>query len=178
MQNRGMVFIALLIILAGVLLLLGNLFNLDIGTFCWPLGLILLGAFLIFRPRMAGPDTNTHMTFIGDIRRNGPGELEQEEIWGFITDVEYDLTKYDIPPGETIISNNSFIGDVEIFAPMDVGVYVSASAFFSELKVDGEKSADSFLSPVNYKTDGYKMAERRVRFELNHFIADVKLRRF
>lgn len=178
MQNRGMVFISLLIILAGVLLLIGNLFNINIGTFCWPIGLILLGAFLIFRPRMVGPDTNSHITFIGDYQRNGPGELEQEEVWGFVTDIEYDLTKYELPPGETIININSFVGDIEVFAPVDVGVAVSTSAFFSEMKVDGNKEQEGFLTPINWKSDGYKMAERRVRFELKHFIADVKLRRF
>lgn len=177
MRNQGMIFLAILIILAGVFLLVGNLFNINLGAFCFPLGLILLGIFVLIRPRMIGPDTTSHTVLIGDFDRAGPGELTAEEYWGFIVDANFDLTKYDIPPGETIIRGFSFIGDVEIFVPDDIGVAVHGVSFVTELKGDGGKET-SFLSPLDWKSDGYKMAERRVRFDLTQFIGDIKLRRF
>lgn len=178
MRNQGMVYIAIFIILAGVFLLIGNLFDINFGAFCFPLGLILLGVFFLMRPRLAGPGTRSHMVLIGDIERAGPGELSAEEVWGFIIDANYDLTKFDVPPGETVIRGYSFIGDIEIFAPADVGVAVDSSAFVTSFKLDGGEEETYFLSPLNWKSDGYKPAERRVRFELVQFIGDVKLRRF
>lgn len=178
MRNQGMVIIALVIILAGVLLLIGNLFDINIGAFCWPLGLILLGLFVLLRPRMAGPDTRSHTVLVGDFQRAGPGELENEEIWGFVIDADYDLTGLDIPPGETAIRGYSFVGDVEIFAPADVGLAVNAASFVTEFKLDGGKGEDRFLTPLNWRSDNYKTAERRVRFDLTQFVGDIKVRRF
>lgn len=178
MQNRGIVILAVVLILTGAVLLLGNLTDLPIASICFPLGIILLGVVFLFRPRMVGPDTNSHMVLFGDIERAGPGTLAAEETWGFILDATYDLTKYDVPPGETLVRVLTFISDVEIFVPADVGVAVNAASFVTEFKLDGGKEETSFLSPVNWRSDGYKMAERRVRFELTQFIGDVKLRRF
>ncbi len=178
MRNQGMVYLALLIIIAGVVFLIGNIFEINVGAFCWPIGLILLGLFVLLRPRMAGEGTRNHTALIGDFERAGPGELTDEEVWSFIIDATYDLTKLDIPPGDTTIRSFSFIGDIEIFAPADVGLAVDAASFITEFKLDSDKGEDNFLSPVNWRSDNYKMAERRVRFDLTQFIGDVKVRRF
>ncbi len=178
MRNQGMVTIAILIIGAGLLLLIGNLFDINFGAYCFPLGLILLGIFVLMRPRMVGPGVNSNTVLIGDFDRAGPGTLEAEEYWGFIVDANFDLTKYNIPIGETVIRGFSFIGDVEIFAPADVGVAIDGASFVTELKMDGAKEESAFLSPLKWRSDGYKMAERRVRFELTQFIGDIKLRQF
>lgn len=178
MRNQGLVYLAVIIILFGVLLLIGNLFNINVGAFCFPLGLILLGIFVLIRPRTIAPDVYSRTILIGDFEKAGPGELTAEEYWGFIVDANYDLTKLDIPTGETVIRGFSFIGDVEIFAPADIGIAVDASSFVTTFKLDGAKGEDTLLSPFNWQSDGYKMAERRVRFDLTQFIGDIKLRRF
>jgi predicted membrane protein len=178
MRNQGLVFVALAIILVGVLLLVGNLLHFNVWAICFPVGLILLGLFVILRPRTVGPGVESHTMLFGDFNRVGPGELPAEEFWGFIVDGAYDLTKYDVPPGETIIRGFSFISDIEIFAPADLGVAITGNSFVTEFKLDGGEEETYFLSPFQWKSDGYKMAERQVRFELTQFIGDIKLRRF
>ena len=178
MRNRGMVFIAILIIGLGVVLLLGNLFDINFGAFCFPLGLILIGLFVLLRPRTVEPGTTSRTVLLGDFEQAGPGELSAEEYFGFIVDAKYDLTKLDIPPGETVIKGFSFIGEVEIFAPADIGVEINGSSFVTEFKQAGEEEQSYFLSPLNWKSDGYKMMEKRVRFDLTQFIGDIKLRWF
>lgn len=178
MRNQGLVYVAIAIILVGILLLAGSLFNLNLGAYCWPIGLILLGLFVILRPRAVGPGVNSHTMLVGDFHRAGPGELSAEEFWGFVIDVEYDLTKFDVPPGETLIRGFSFVNDVEIFAPADVGVAIVANSFVTEFTPDGGEEETYFLSPFHWKSDGYKLAERQVRFELTQFVGDIKLRQF
>jgi predicted membrane protein len=178
MRNQGLVIIAILIILAGVLLLIGNLFDINMWAICFPVGLIVLGLFVMFRPRMVGPETNSHVILIGDLERSGPGAIENEEFWSFVIDANYDLTKYDVPAGETIIRGVAFVSDVEIFAPADVGLAVNLSSFVSTLKLEGEEEQTAFLSPFSWRSDGYKAMERRVRFELTQFVGDVKVRTF
>ncbi len=178
MRNQGMVFIAVAIILIGVVLLAGNLFNFNVWAICFPVGLIVLGLFVMLRPRTVGPGVESHTMLFGDFNRVGPGQLPAEEFWGFIVDGTYDLTKYDVPPGETVIRGFSFISDVEIFAPADLGLAISGYSFVTEFKLDGGEEETYFLSPFHWQSDGYKMAERQVRVELTQFIGDIKLRRF
>lgn len=178
MRNRGMILLAILIIGLGVVLLIGNLFKLNFFAYCFPLGLIMLGMFVLFRPRTVEPGTHSRTVLLGDFEKTGPGTLTAEEYWGFIVDAKYDLTKLDIPSGETVIKGFSFIGEVEIFAPADIGVEINGSSLITEFKQAGEEEQSYILSPLNWKSDGYKMMERRVRFDLTQFIGDIKLRWF
>lgn len=176
MRNQTQLFFGLLVILIGVLFLIGNLFDISIGAFCWPIGLILVGLWLIMRPRMAGPDTNTNFLFLGDSERSGQWTVTDEEFYVFIGDMDLDFTKADIPVGETEIRAYGFISDIDMFVPADVGVAVHSSAFVTSFKAGGEGDEDSFLMPLNWQSDNYKVAERKIRLEGGHFIADIKVR--
>jgi hypothetical protein len=178
MRNQGMIFIAIIIILAGVLLLIGNLFNISLWAYCFPIGLILLGIFILFRPRMTGPNTQSQVILIGDLERSGSWTMTDEEYFSFIVDADYDLTKAEIPFGETTIRGFSFISDLSIYAPEDLGLAIAASSFVTEFKLDGAKEETFFLAPFHWQSDNYKQADRRVRIEVTQFIGDIKLRRF
>ncbi|MFO7663223.1 MAG: LiaF-related protein [Chloroflexota bacterium] len=178
MRNREMILIAIFIILAGVLLLIGNLFNISIWAYCFPIGLILLGLLVLLRPRMTDPGTQSHVVLIGNLDRSGLWTMTDEEYFSFIIDADYDLTKADIPLGETTLRGFSFISDISIFAPEDLGVAIVASSFVTEFKLDGAKGETYFLAPFHWQSDNYKLADRRVRIELTQFIGDIKLRRF
>ena len=96
MRNQGMALIGALVMVAGILLLLSSLFDFNLWAVCFPLGLILLGVFVIFRPRMVGPDTKSHIAFVDEAERSGPWVLGNEEHWAFVLDGTFDLTKADI----------------------------------------------------------------------------------
>lgn len=175
MRNQGQMFLGAVILLLGALFLIGNVFNIDIGDFCWPIGLILLGVFLIVRPRMVQEGTAVTQKFLGDIRRDGVWDVEDEEIWGLIVDLEYDLLQADVPSGETRLRFVGFIGDLELVVPPDVGVAVSSTAVVSEVKMPAAKE-ENFLTPLRLQTENYKTAERRIHLETTSFISEVKIR--
>jgi lia operon protein LiaF len=176
MRNQGMALIGALLMIAGSLLLLGNLFHFDLWAMCFPLGLIALGVFVLVRPRMVGADTRSHVAFINELERSDPWALINEEHWSFVLDGTFDLTKADIPPGETLVRAFGFVNDVEIIVTADVGLALDLASFVTSLKVDGGSEEDSFLAPVHWRSDGYKGLERRVRFELTQFVGDIKVR--
>jgi lia operon protein LiaF len=175
MRNQGQVFIALVLILLGVMFLLGNLFNIDVGLFCWPMALILLGVWLLLRPRLVAPGTEITQKVLGQIERDGPWQVRDEEFWSFIADMDLNMAKADIPLGETKLRAMGFIGDVELLAPEDIGVAVASNAFISDVKIPGGKE-DSFLVPLHWQSDNYKTAERKIYLETTFFIADIKIR--
>lgn len=176
MRNQGQLFIGLFLILAGGLFLISNLLGINFWTYCWPVGLILLGVWLLLRPQMVGSETQVVQRFVGNVERDGVWRVRNEEIWSFIGDIEMDLTQADIPAGETTIRVYSFIGDVKLYLPADVGVAVTCNAFINDVRVLDEKQ-EGFLNAVQISSHDYQEAERSIRLEATCFVGDVKVRR-
>jgi lia operon protein LiaF len=175
MRNQGQFTLGVVIVVLGVVLLLGNLLNIDLGVLCWPMAFILLGLFFILRPRMIEPGTAVTQKFLGEVERSGVWTVTDEEFWYFIADADFDMTQADIPYGETRIRALGFVSDIDVRVPKDVGVSVSATSFVSEVDVLGNKE-ESFLGPVNLETPNYKMADRKIRLETTSFVSDIKIR--
>jgi lia operon protein LiaF len=138
------------------------------------LGLISLGIFLVVRPRFAPAGTNIEFKLIGDIRRMGSWQVSDEEIWIGIGDLDLDMTQADIPAGETRLRIYGLIGDVDIRLPAGAEVAISSMAFVTDAKIRGEKR-EQFLTPLQWSSPGYEIAERRVLIETLFFINDLKM---
>jgi lia operon protein LiaF len=176
MRNQGQLFLGGLLIFLGLLFLFGTLFRINVWAFCWPIGLILLGAWILLRPRMIAPGTPVHVTPLGEINRDGSWRVANEEFWLFVGDAKFDLTHADIPIGETTLRLFGFVGDVELIVPQGVGVAVSSTAFVIDLKIFGQPK-ENFVMPYSYTSDDYATADRKVRLEVTHFVASVKVKR-
>jgi lia operon protein LiaF len=176
MRNQGMLLIGVVLIAAGVLFLVSSLFDINIGAWCWPIGLILLGIFLFLRPRMLAAGTGSSAVFIGDTDRAGQWTVRPEEMWYFIADTDLDFTKADVPPGETILRLIGFIGEVNLTVPVDVGLTVRSSAFVTSLKEAGLPEEDTVFGTADWQSPDFKATERRVGVEITSFISEIKIR--
>lgn len=175
MRNRSQLIFGSIILFFGLLLLIGNVFHIDIGALCWPIGLILVGVWLLLRPKMVSSGAPVNVILIGDSRRKGAWNVSQEEFWTGIGDIDLDFTQAEIPPGETSYRCYGFIGDIKMEVPPGVGVSISSMAFITNAKFQG-KHQESFVNPVNLSSEGYESAERKIHLEALYFIADVKVR--
>ena len=116
-------------------------------------------------------------TFIGDIRLGDDFyELKPTNISQFIGDTVIDLTKAQIPYGETRIHISTFIGDIKVFAPkdMDIGIMVTSNTFIGDMDVLSN-SKHGFMGNAIAKTPGYREAGKKVRIIISAFIGDVKV---
>ncbi|MBD7966903.1 cell wall-active antibiotics response protein LiaF [Paenibacillus gallinarum] len=116
-------------------------------------------------------------TFIGDIRLGDDYyELKPTNISQFIGDTVIDLTKAQIPYGETRIHISSFIGDIKVFAPrdMEIGIMVNSNSFIGDMDVLSN-SKHGFLGNAVAETPGYREAGKKVRITISVFIGDVKV---
>lgn len=175
MRNQGQLLAGIIIIAIGVAILFGNLFNINLWAICWPAGMIVLGLWLLLRPKLAGPDTGVSLLPLGDVQRDGAWTVHDEEFWMFVGDIDLDLTQAILPAGETRFRVFEFVGDVELLARADVGLSISSTAFVSNVKAFGEKR-ESFLAPIHVTSDNYETAERRIKLEVLCFASDVKAR--
>lgn len=176
MKLRGEVLVGVLLVGIGSLALLSTLFNVDFGLICWPSFFILLGIWIIVRPRMVSEDTNVHLILLGDLNRSGEWKVADQEIWSFITDANLDFSQADVPEGETSIKMYGFIGDMDVTLPSDVGFKFHSFGFVTNAQIAGQKQTGFFLQPVQEVSSGYETATKKVNIELISFIGEVKIR--
>jgi predicted membrane protein len=176
MRNQNQLYFGGLLIFLGLVFLFGTLFRINVWAFCWPIGLILLGVWILLRPRMIRPGTPVRVTPLGSVRRDGAWRVADEEFWIFVGDADFDLTRADIPAGETTLRVLGFVGDVKMAVPQGVGVAVSSTAFVTDSNVLGQKE-ETFVMPYTFTSDDYASAERKVRLEATYFVASIKVKR-
>jgi predicted membrane protein len=175
-EDRGRLFIGIVLIALGLAFLIGTVFRVNVWAFCWPVGLIVVGVWMLLRPYMVGPDTAIRQKVLGDIRRSGAWDVVDEEIWIGVGNVRLDVTGATIPSGETKIQLFGFVGDVDLILPEGVGVSISSTAFVTDGKVFGQKQ-ERFVVPLRLDSDDYETAERRIRLETLFFVTDLDVRR-
>jgi predicted membrane protein len=164
------------LILFGLLLLLSNLFDVDLGKFCFPTFLVLIGVLILLRPQMLPSDTNFKVVPLGDVKRSGEWQVETEEFWIFLGSMYLHLSEAKLPPGETVYRIFSFLGDVRMYVPEDIGISISNIAFITDDRFFGKKHGGIF-TPVEWVSEGYEEAERKLRIERVSFLGSVKVRR-
>jgi hypothetical protein len=174
MKNRNQIIIGSVLIVLGLAYAAATLLDIELSGAFWPLLLILLGVWMLLRPRLAN-NSGDEYHLLGDVVRTGRWKVENEEHWMLIGDVKLDLTGAELPEGETVIRFNALIGDMKVIAPIDLPLYVSATGVLSEVKLFGQKQ-DGFLSPIEMQTPAYRAASRRLRLESSTFIGGLKVR--
>src|SRR5512145_1636856 len=159
-RNSGLLFVGMVLILIGILSLISNWVNVNWFGLFFPALLIFFGVWMLIKPRQVGFIGDSNVTFIGEVERSGNWQVKGESFLAFVGDVDIDLTKAEIPLGETSYSFTGFVTDTEIIVPADVGVRLSAAGFISEAKIQGKKE-ESFLFPLTWTSDNYTSAERK-----------------
>jgi predicted membrane protein len=175
MSKRMQLILGGVVLGIGLLLLLENVLNIDFWSFCWPIGLILLGVFLLLVPRMRRSGSEINIRILGGVKRKGDWIVANEEIWMFVGDIRLDLSEAEIPEGQTTIRLIGFVGDIDLIAPSDAGLSVAASGFLTSGKILGHKQ-DTFLGTQRYSSEGYDELGRRLHVETLFFVNDLDIR--
>ncbi|WP_158606865.1 cell wall-active antibiotics response protein LiaF [Paenibacillus ginsengarvi] len=126
-----------------------------------------------------GEGVDNRHNFIGDIRIGRDyWELKPLNISHFVGDTEIDLTRANIPFGETTINISSFVGDVKIFVPNDLQLEISvrASAFLGDMSVFDRWEGGLFRN-MKAESPQYFDAEKRIKVNVSTFIGDVRVKR-
>jgi len=174
MPRKSLMLIGTLLIAWGVISLLGQIFQVDVSLFCWPLLLIAAGLYLIFRPRLHHDRPQLKIIPFPNIRRGAEWVAAQEELAVFAGDIRLDLTQAQLPPGETTLRVYGLVADIDVTAAPEVGILVVSTAFLTTGKMWGEKE-DVFVSVHEKSSPNYAAAERKLRLELFLFVADLKI---
>ncbi len=177
--NSFEVIVALLFIVFGVLLLLGNLglfvFN---WSMIWALILIFLGGWFIWRAFQPQPFVATQPGAaygFGDYRPNLAGkEIRKESFSHGFGDFDLDLTRAVFPDGTNSVSASHGFGDFKVIVPRDLAVRVKASGGLGDVEIFGQR-ADGIAPHLDFQSDDYATATRKLDLEVNVGLGDVKV---
>jgi len=117
--------------------------------------------------------------FIGDLYLGHDyWELRPMNVSHFIGDTIIDLTKAQIPFGETRLNVSAFIGDVKVFVPNDIDVefHVSSSSFLGDITVFNRREG-GFLRTLQEQSPGYLHADKKIKLQCSLFIGDIHVQR-
>lgn len=174
MKNRTAILIGIILIILGTISIIDALFGINLWSLLFPLILMALGFFILFRPKALPGGTNVIFRFVGETDKRREWNVEPAEYWNFVGDYKLDLSQANIPDGETNIIINGFVNDVEIVSPADAGLNVLARGFVQSTKIKGSKE-DHFLSPVDFQSPDYSLQSKKVRITFSSFVTDLEI---
>jgi predicted membrane protein len=173
-MRRSEIVSGSIILGVGILLLVGALFNIDLWGLICPTALIGLGVWIIFRTRKEPRDSDLKIKFVGDIRREGVWQPQNEEIWGFVLDSRLDFSAAILPDGETVYQVGAFVNDIRATVPEDVGVAVNSMAFMTESRILGEKQ-DTLFMPFHWESDNFDRAIKKIILKPFCFVSEIRV---
>lgn len=104
--------------------------------------------------------------------------LKPMNISHFIGDTIIDLTKAQIPVGETKLNISAFIGDIKVFVPndMDVGLSVVSNSFLRDSTIFNKRES-GFSRSMKEETLDFGQADKKIRLQVSLFIGDITVQR-
>ena len=200
MASSGRIWWGLALIILGGLFLLDNVRMIDVGDIFhtwWPLFLVLWGVAILWRrinvSQTANPaqtvqhvfgDTNeesatdriAYSGVFGDTRvRISSTDFKGGNVSTVFGDTLIDLSPSALHDGEQTLKISGVFGDIDVIPPRETGLSVSATTVFGDLQVN-EMRKEGFSSSVNYESQGYVSAPKKLRIVMSQVFGDVSVR--
>jgi predicted membrane protein len=174
--------VGVVVLLLGIVLLFSNVSEAGwswsslLGAL-WPVILVALGLILIWRTRPWRSGARQIDQVIGkvDVRPEG-WELTDLEVQSGIGDIHIDLSRAQIPTGESRIVISGWVGDVSVTVPPSVAVSANGRVSVGTVTILGQKS-DGLQRALAVDSPDFAAAERRIRIEVDLIAGNARVDR-
>jgi hypothetical protein len=177
--SSGQILLGAFFILLGLFLLLQALFPEVIrGSVFWPLVIIFVGVWFLWRTMAVQPGEEHRGRLLGAVRlgRRGPWDLSKDlDIQSGLGSVKIDLAQAQIPEGEHHVRAESWIGDVDVWVPQGLAFSATGRVLVGSLRILDRRD-DGVMLERTVTSANYDVAARRVRIEASLIIGDVRIR--
>jgi len=171
-KNKQRLF-AVGLILFGGLMIASNFLDVSFGKVTWALIIIFVGVVLITKPEVFRFE-NVHLKFVGDLDLDESWTVQDYNLNAFVTDVDLDLEFAEFPDGITKMNISSFVADISVTKPEDVGMKITTNSFLTDSKIPGSKG-EIFFTGLRYISEGYEEAAKKLDIQLNGFVIEVNV---
>ena len=112
---------------------------------------------------------------LGDIYVDCQGiNLQNIVVSMGVGDIELKLHGGILGPGLNRMIVTGFVGDIRIFIPSDMPVFVHSSCLVGDIRLFGN-STSGFSNDLDGQTADYNTSENKLYIAINHFIGDIKV---
>ena len=186
----------------GALLILSRLghgnFTLGMVLRFWPVFLVYLGLSILIERDTDWNPVESGVWFSTSEADNGPELASSKEQWtrtgkterfgpsnwtvgpmrltGAVVDYRFDFSEAHIPEGETPIELVGAIADIKMLIPRGVEFAVRARGTLGDIHVAGQER-EGLHPKVEYRTEGFDEAQRRLTFLIDYQIIDLRVDR-
>ena len=179
-----------------------GLFDVSLWGMIWPLVLIGVGASMLFGSKSwskwDASKTVTTISYdhphknegydgreryesdrkiksmIGDIKLGGPNyRLQSSNIELKAGNIVLDLRDTVIPEGETVLDVHCKAGDIDVYLPEGLEIWVEAAVKLGQVSLNGQRATNATLQ---YESEGYETAERKVKLLVSVKFGDVDVK--
>jgi predicted membrane protein len=100
--------------------------------------------------------------------------MQNVEISMFVGDLQVNLRGGKLNPGLNRLIISGFMGDILVFVPQGLPVFVHCSGFVGDLDLLGRRS-DGFGNTLDAQTAEYDSADAKLYVAVNNFVGDVRV---
>jgi lia operon protein LiaF len=113
---------------------------------------------------------------IGDFHlTSGRFELHHLHIWHGIGDVVIDLSRALIEEDETFLVIDGWVGDITVYAPVDLPISVTAEVTLGDMEIFGHRQG-GLNRHVAMKSQDYETATRKVKLIISLIVGDIDVK--
>jgi predicted membrane protein len=199
-HNRNHVrFWGILLIVFGSLFFFEGIGLFDIGNFIgtfWPAILIIIGLWVIVKAKGSAQanEVRSQYTTIGDQEESSPSDtVAMSSVFGDVRmtigsknfqgghistvfgDVVVDLSSLEIAAGEKELMLHNVFGDIRIKPPEHVVFALQGNAVAGDINIL-EKKQNGLFPKLDYTSQGFTHASKRLRIYASHVFGDIKVR--
>ena len=112
---------------------------------------------------------------IGHVRSAEGWEVNDAVIQTVLGDIRLDLREAQLPEGDTSLTLLCWLGTIEVRAPRDLGLDVTAQAILGTVEVL-DRREEGVIRDIHVQTPGYETATRRLQMRLSTVIGELVVR--
>lgn len=172
MRRKTLIIIGAGLIAMGTLQILSYYLNINFWAVFISIGLILLGIFLLLRPKMSLSDRSLKLVPIYEIQRYDAWTPVDEDIFMFVGDIDLDFSRARLLPGETTIRIFSFVSEIRLLANEHTKISISSFGFLNQTNYLGDKK-DLFFTPSSYQSEFNDAQGSDIRLEVYGFVVEL-----
>lgn len=112
-------------------------------------------------------DVGSTTSYVGEVTGPGAGqELRNHRYRQGMGDITMDLSSVRLRPGETHIVLDCGMGEIQLLVPEGMAIHLRGQVKVGEVSLFDRTASGMAPSPLEYVSQGYEEAERRVRVDM------------
>lgn len=167
-------FLGLLLIFIGITAIIHRITGFNLWNYLFPTLLVLIGLFLIFKPKFITGTGASTIQFIGEIEKTSHWIVQSQEMWMFVGDIKLDFREAQIPDGLSELHIFGFVNDIRIIQTPNAAFAYKTNAIISDNRINNQKN-ETFLNTFEVQDPNFDTSLKKVKIQSWAFVNETRI---